>query len=216
MSEGYVIVDLTEIEAVPYYQREGEKLLTIQRLTGFRPAGINGWIGDPGEKLIPEHEEDSGNEELYVVVRGRATFTVDGKSFDAPEGTLVHVISGEKRTADAGEPGTIIVAIGATIGEPFETGGWTSFVVADAYRRQGRIDEARVAIGELLESTGDRWAGPYNAACFEALAGDADAAFGYLARAKEMAPDVELRQYLEGDSDLDPIRDDPRFQELLA
>ena len=216
MSDGYVILDLGEIEAYPYHQREGEKLLTIQRLTGFRPAGVNGWIGDPGEKLVPEHEEDSGNEEMYVVVRGRATFTVDGNSFDAPEGTLVYVTAGERRSARAEEPGTIVVAVGATVGEAFGGSAWTSFVVADALRREGRLDEARTAIQELLDGQPDRWAAPYNAACFEALAGDADAAFAYLARAKEMAPDEQIREYLEGDSDLDPLRDDPRFEELLA
>jgi quercetin dioxygenase-like cupin family protein len=213
---GYTILDLNEIEAFPYHQREGEKLLTIQRLTGFRAAGINGWIGEPGEKLVPEHEEDSGNEELYAVVRGRATFTVDEKTFDAPAGTLLHVMAGEKRTADAEEPGTIIVAVGGSIGEAFKSGGWTSFVAADALRHAGRLDEAREAIQELLDLNPGSWAAPYNAACFEALAGDADAAFAYLARARELAPEADFRQYLEGDGDLDPIRDDPRFQELLA
>jgi tetratricopeptide (TPR) repeat protein len=216
MSEGYVIVDLNEIEAFPYHQRSGQKLLPIQRLTEFRPAGINGWIGDTGEPLVPEHAEDSDNEEMYVVVTGHATFTVDGESIDAPAGTLLHLQPGEIRSAVSAAPGTIIVAVGATIGKAFANPGWTSFVVADALRQAGRMDEAREAVAEMLALHPDAWHAPYNAACFEALAGDADAAFAYLARAKEMAPAEELRGYLEGDSDLDPIRDDPRFQELLA
>jgi tetratricopeptide (TPR) repeat protein len=213
---GYTILDLTEIEAFPYHQRGGQKLLTIGRLTGFRAAGINGWIGDPSEPLVPEHAEDSDNEEMYIVARGRATFTVDGKTIDAPAGTLLHVMPGEKRVAKAEEPGTIIVAVGGLIGKAFDGGGWTSFVVADALRRDGRMDEARGAIGEMLALYPDAWHAPYNAACFESLAGDADAAFAYLARAKELAPADDLHGYLEGDEDLAPIRSDPRFQELLA
>lgn len=216
MSDGYQILDLTEIEAFPYHQRGGQKLLTIQRLTGFRPVGINGWIGDTGEGLVPEHTEDSDNEEMYVVVRGRARFTVDGDSFDAPEGTLVHLLPGEMRSAVSDEPGTIVVAIGATIGKAFANPGWTSFVVADALRQAGRMDEARAAVSEMLALHPDAWHAPYNAACFEALAGDADAAFAYLTRAKEMAPDADLRPYLQDDSDLDSLREDLRFQELLA
>lgn len=212
---GYVIVDLNELEAFPYHQRGGQKLLPIQRITNFQPAGMNGWIGDPGEPLVPEHAEDSDNEELYVVVQGRATFTVDGNSFDAPAGTLVHALPGELRSAKSEEPSTIIAAIGATIGQPFDNPGWTSFVVADALRREGRLDEARVAVAEMLALHPNAWHAPYNAACFESLAGNADAAFDHLRRAKKMDPEG-VKPYLAEDADLDSIRDDPRFQELLA
>jgi tetratricopeptide (TPR) repeat protein len=215
VSKGYEILDLGDVEPAPYHQRDGQKLLPIQSLTGYRAAGINGWIGDPGEGLVPEHAEDSDNEELYVVVRGRARFTVDGKDVDAPAGTLLHVLPGENRVAVSEEPGTTVVAIGATIGEPFVTQGWTFFVIADARRREGRLDEAREAIRELLALHPDTWGAPYNAACFEALAGNADAAFEYLRRAQALDPEA-IKEYLAGDSDLDPIRDDPRFQELLA
>jgi tetratricopeptide (TPR) repeat protein len=216
MSDGYTIVDLNETESFPYHQRGGQKLLPIQRLTGFRPVGMNGWIGDAGEQLVPEHEEDSGNEELYVVVSGRATFTIDGDMIDAPVGTLLHVGAGENRVATAEDAGTIVVAIGASIGEPFVTAGWTSVVVADALRHKGRIDEARAAAHELLDAHPDHWGSSYNVACFEALAGNPDEALTQLARAKELAPEEQLRGYLEGDSDLDSLRGDPRFQELLA
>jgi quercetin dioxygenase-like cupin family protein len=215
MSDGYQILSLDEIEPVPYHAREGQKLLTIQRLLDYRAAGINGWIGDPGESLVPEHEEDSGNEELYVVVRGRAAFTVDGERIDAPAGTLIHVLSGEKRTAVSEEAGTIVVAIGATIGQANEPSGWTGFVVADALRRDGRVDEGRTVIREMIDRFPDAWHAPYNAACYEALAGNPDEAFELLRQAQRMNPN-EIRRYLEGDSDLDSLRDDPRFQELLA
>jgi len=215
MSDGYTIVDLNELEAFPYHQRGGQKLLPIQRITNFRAAGMNGWIGDASEPLVPEHAEDSDNEELYVVVQGRATFTVDGGSFDAPAGTLVHALPGELRSAKSEEPRTIVAAIGATIGRPFDNPGWTSFVVADALRREGRIDEARVAVAEMLALHPDAWHAPYNAACFESLAGDGDAAFAYLRRARAMDPEG-VKPFLAEDSDLDPIRDDPHFQELLA
>jgi hypothetical protein len=41
-------------------------------------------------------------------------------------------------------------------------------------------------------------------------------AFEHLRRAKELDADGASAKYFEGDSDLDPLRDDPRFQELLG
>lgn len=215
MSDGYTILTLDEVEAVPYHQREGQKILTIQRLLDFRAAGINGWVGDPGEGLVPEHEEDSGSEELYVVVRGRARFTVDGIDVDAPAGTLIHVLAGEKRVAVSEEPGTIVVAIGGRIGEAHGPSGWTSFVVADALRREGRMDEARAAIKEPIELFPDAWHAPYNAACFEALAGAPDAAFAYLQQAMRIDTQA-VKGYAPQDADLDSLHDDPRWKKLIG
>ena len=213
MSEGYVVTSLDEIEAVPYHQRDGQKLIPVQLALDYRAAGVNGWLGDPGETLVPEHEEDS-DEELYVVVRGRATFTVDGETVDAPEGTLIHLVPGEKRTAVAEERGTIVLAIGGTQGVAPGPSGWTPFVVADAHRRAGRLDDARIAVQAMLDST-DMWFAPYNAACFEALAGNTDAAFSHLEEA--FRRDAEAaRGYAPNDDDLISLRDDPRWQEVVG
>src|SRR4029453_17972404 len=50
-----------------------------------------------GEPVVTEHDEvgpaSDGHEELYVVVQGRATFTVDGDEIDAPQGPGVFVRS---------------------------------------------------------------------------------------------------------------------------
>ena len=53
----------------------------------------------------------------------------------------------------------------------------------------------------------------YNVACLYSLAGEPDSAFEYLGRAAEAGH--AHRAWLEADSDLDPIRDDPRFQTIL-
>jgi|1185.fasta_scaffold54031_2 quercetin dioxygenase-like cupin family protein len=214
MSRGYEILSLDELEAVPYHAREGERLLAVERVLGFSAAGINGWRGDPGETLVPVHREDS-DEELYVVVRGRATFTVDEVTLDAPAGTLVHVPAGEERTAVAEEQGTIVLAIGGTPGEAHAPSGWTDWVVADALRRDGRVEEGRQAIRQMLERHGRFWGAPYNAACYEVLAGDNGAAIEYLLEAKRMDA-ASVRELAAEDSDLDALRDDPRFAEVLA
>ncbi|HST25515.1 MAG TPA: cupin domain-containing protein [Gaiellaceae bacterium] len=211
---GYEILSLHEIEPVPYHAREGEKLLTVDRLLDYRAAGVNAWLGDPGERLVPEHSEDT-DEELYVVVAGRATFTVDGTNLDAPAGTLVHVTAGENRTAVAEEPGTIVLAVGATPGEAHPASGWTSWVVADALRREGRVEDGRRAMAAMLERNPGSWQASYNVACYEALAGNADAAFEHLTQAVRIDAEA-VRQLAAEDSDFETLRADPRWQEVAG
>lgn len=208
----YNVVRLDEIERVPYL---GSNLIPVRYTLGFRPAGTNAWEADMGGQLVPPHEEDSGNEELYVVVRGRARFTVGDETADAPAGTLVFVPPQVSRTAVAEEDGTIVLAVGATVGQPFEGGNWDTFAVADAYRRAGRSDEGRAVLRKALDERPDAWALVYNTACWEALDGNPDAAFEHLRRARELNED-EVRRYMAEDSDLDSLRDDPRWQELAG
>ena len=68
----YNVVKIDEIEAVPYL---GGNLIPVRYTLGLRAVGVNAWAADEGGQLIPPHAEDSGSEELYVVLRGRATFT---------------------------------------------------------------------------------------------------------------------------------------------
>ena len=116
MSDGYTILTLDEAERA---QHRGSNLIPVRHTLGFQPAGVNAWIADAGGQLIPPHEEDSGNEELYVVVRGRATFTVDEETNDATAGTFVFVPAEVHRTARAEEDGTIVFAVGGTSGGAF-------------------------------------------------------------------------------------------------
>jgi tetratricopeptide (TPR) repeat protein len=213
MSDGYTILTLGEVEAAPH---RGSNLIPIRHTLGFRPAGVNAWIADTGGQLMPPHTEDSGNEELYAVVQGRATFTVGEETADAPAGTLVYVPPEVFRTAAAAEDGTIVFAVGGSIGEAFNAGGWDSFALAVAYAESGRLDEARAIMDMLIAEKPDYWASHYNAGCFEAQAGNTDGAFEHLRRAKELDADGDSAEYFQGDIDLDPLRDDPRFQELLS
>jgi tetratricopeptide (TPR) repeat protein len=213
MSDGYEILSLDEVEAASH---RGSNLIPVRHLLGFRPAGVNAWIADTGGQLIPPHEEDSGNEELYVVVHGRAVFTVGKEEADAPAGSLVFVPAEVYRTAVAKEDGTIVFVVGGSVGEPFNAGGWDSFALADSYRQAGRLDEGRAIMKQLIAEKPGYWPTSYNAACFEALAGEKDAAFEQLRRAKELDAEGDSTQYFREDSDLDPLRDDPRFEELLG
>jgi tetratricopeptide (TPR) repeat protein len=213
MSDGYRILTLDELETASH---RGSTLLPVRHALGFRPAGVNAWKANAGGQLIPPHEEDSGSEELYVVVRGRAAFTVGDEEADAPAGTLVFAPAGLFRTAVAAEDGTIVFVVGGWVGEAFKPGGWDSFALARAHREAGRLDQARTVMAELVAQQPEFWATSYNAGRFETLAGDHDGALEHLRRAKELDSDGESAAYFREDAALDPLRDDPRFQELLA
>src|SRR5207244_13171291 len=99
----------------------------IRRELGVQAFGINAWSAqEPGRRIIAEYDEKpSGHEELYVVVAGRATFTVGGDEVDAPVGTIVFVRDPEaKRGAVAAEPGTTVLAVGAQPGEAYRPRSW--------------------------------------------------------------------------------------------
>jgi hypothetical protein len=103
--ERYRVVHLDEIGAVDGW-------LPIRRHLDIAAFGVNAWRpGEDGRKVIGEHEESSGHEELYLVLEGHATFTVSGEEIDAPPGTLVYVRDPtERRGAVAREPETTILA----------------------------------------------------------------------------------------------------------
>lgn len=213
MSDGYTILSLDEVETAPHRDCE---LIPVRHTLGFRPAGVNAWRAAAGGRLIPPHEEDSGNEELYVVVQGRARFTVGEEQADAPAGTLVYVPPTVFRTATAEEDDTIVFVAGATVGEAFNAAGWEEIALAEKYRRAGRPDDGRAIMEQLVVDRPDYWATHYNVGCWEALAGNPDAALEHLRRAKELDAEGESTQYFREDSDLDSLREDPRFEELLG
>jgi hypothetical protein len=54
----------------------------------------------------------------------------------------------------------------------------------------------------------------YNLACSESLTGQRDEAIEHLGRAIAMSS--EFLEFARDDADFDPIRDDPRFAELIG
>jgi quercetin dioxygenase-like cupin family protein len=95
----------------------------LQHHFGLRAFGANAFGGDAGTTVVANHDErESGQEELYVVVRGAARFTLAGETHDAPAVSVVAIPDpGVTRAAVATEDGTILLAIGAPGGSDFAT-----------------------------------------------------------------------------------------------
>ncbi len=189
----------------------------VRHHLGITSFGINSWTAhDAGDRIVNEHseEEEGGEEELYLVLEGHARFELDGEALDAPAGTLVFVQQGVKRTAFAEEAGTTILVIGGVAGEAYQVFGWELWAPLNALYRSGDYAEAAEKGRAVIEAY-PQYAGPlYNVACCESLAGRPADAVEHLRRAIELAP--AFRDYARGDSDFDPIREDPAFAKLVS
>ncbi len=99
---------------------------------GITNFGVSAVAMEPGEALDIEHDEaESGHQELYIVVSGRARFRLGDDEVEAGPGDVVAVADpAETRDYRAVEPGTRIVCIGAGPGaqEPF--GEWIARAAA--------------------------------------------------------------------------------------
>jgi tetratricopeptide (TPR) repeat protein len=211
---GYEVLSLDELDRYPAATGATQVLLPIRRRLGFRPFGVNAWLGENvGDHIIERHREAGGHEELYVVLRGVASFTLGEENFEAPVGTIVNAKPGTLREATAAEPGTIVLAVGAKPGEAFTPSPWEDFHVAFALLKRGDEREARALMEQALGRDPDAWQGAYNAACFEAIAGRPDEAFAWLQKAVETGG-PEVKGYADEDPDFDVLRDDPRYAGL--
>ena len=151
----YEIARVDELPDIDY--RDDTHMRPVRHHFGITAFGTNAWTAENvGDRLMPEHEEDEGNEELYVVLRGRARFEIDGESVDAPQGTLVFVRPGGNRTAFAEEAGTTVLAVGSKVGKAYPAGGWEVWAPFEtAYRAgdyAGVVERAR----EPLEASAER------------------------------------------------------------
>ena len=133
---------------------------------------------------------------------------------DAPAGTFVFVRPGVKRTAFAEEPGTTIVALGGTPGKAYEPSGWESWAPLHPLYEAGKYAEAADRGRELVEAHPEYAGLFYNLACCESLAGRKAEAIEHLRLAIERSE--RFRAFAAGDSDFDPIRDEPGFTELVG
>jgi len=207
---------VTRIDEIEPFRADGEVAWhPLRRELGITAFGVNAFSAvDAGDRVVEEHNEMTaaagGHEELYVVVAGRAAFTVDGEQIDAPAGTLVYVPDPSSvRGALAAEPGTTVLVVGGKPGEAYAPAPWEASAQAALYARRGDSERARHALAEALADHPDHSHSLYNAACAEALLGDREAALEHLTRALEREP--KCREWAAGDDDLAALRDDPRF-----
>ncbi|MBA2332599.1 MAG: hypothetical protein H0V94_07425 [Actinobacteria bacterium] len=185
----------------------------VRRHFDIRAFGVNAYTAtEVGQEVVEEHTEKSnGHEELYVVIAGRARFTLDGEVVEAPAGTLVFLRDPTvRRAAVAIEAPTTVLALGGKPGEAYTVSGWEFWFAATAKGGTGDHEAAIAEIDAGFEHHPEHPMLHYQRACWEALAGRSEAALTDLNRAVELGGDT-FREYASDDEDLDSIRASPRF-----
>jgi hypothetical protein len=197
-------------------ERRGRSIPVREHL-GIRSFGVNAFVANDEGILVNEHDEaGTGQEELYVVLDGTATFEIDGETLEAGPGMLVSVGPGARRKAKG--DATLLV-VGGTPGEVYTAIDWGDawpfhMESMNAYG-EGRHADALAAVREGLERSPDHPGLNYNYACFATLAGETgDETFDRLKRAIAGFP--RFREQARADEDLAALRDDPRFDAALA
>jgi tetratricopeptide (TPR) repeat protein len=202
--DGYAVGRIGELESGGW--------APLRRHFGVEAFGVNAWVAkEAGELIVAEHDETTtGHEELYVVMRGEATFRTGGEEHPAPEGSVLFVRDQSvRRAVVAHEPGTTILSIGGKRGEAYASLPWESNYDAILLFNEEDYDGAKRVLLDALERRPDNPGYLYNLACAEARLGEADAALEHLAVAT--AAEQRFFDAAQTDDDLVSIRDDPRF-----
>ena len=200
------VVRIDDIEGLPVLETLVWK--PVRKTLGITAFGINAYTAAAaGDDVVEDHTEQT-HEEVYVVVRGHATFTVAGEELDAPWGTIVFLDDpAQQRHAVAKEAGTTVLAIGGKPGV-HEISSWEYIFPSLPSRAAGDWDTAR-AILEAALAEHDLPPLRYHLAQVEARAGNADRAIELLRSAVADRPDYAPLAVEE--DDFASIRDDPRF-----
>jgi tetratricopeptide (TPR) repeat protein len=182
----------------------------LRRTLDIGAFGINAYVAlRAGDDVVEEHEESAlGHEEVYVVLAGRATFTLDGETLDAPAGTVVFIRDPSvRRHARAEEPETSVLAIGGPRDAAYEPSPWEDFFAAQRHRNAGDYAAFEAELEDVLTKRPDHPATLYNLARAKVLVGRPSEALVHLQRAVELNPD--LRSYAASDDDFTALRERP-------
>lgn len=179
----FSVVSLGDAEAVPL--AEGQQWIPVRRALGISAFGVNAFTAQAaGDVVIEEHVESPGQEEIYVLIAGRARFEIGEETVEAAPGDVVFVSDPEvRRAARALEPGTTAIAVGGWPGEAYRSLPWEAIYLARPAMEAG--DWA--AVVRILEAeAGDRrdhWIIQYRIACAQAQLRHGDEAYAELEKA---------------------------------
>jgi mannose-6-phosphate isomerase-like protein (cupin superfamily) len=105
----YRFIDVQELE--PLFHG---RVRAVRKALEIESFGVNEFELTAGSTTYPEHDElKTGQDELFVVLEGSGTMTIDGESFELMPGRYVYVTPESKRHIAPGPSGLRYVAFGA-------------------------------------------------------------------------------------------------------
>jgi uncharacterized cupin superfamily protein len=92
----------------------------VGRTLGVTAFGVNLEQFPQGHEQYPDHDHSGdGQEEVYYVISGQATLTIDGQSHKLQAGSVAYVPAGHSRKFTTPDGSVQLLAIGGTPGTPF-------------------------------------------------------------------------------------------------
>ncbi len=214
---GFAVASIDDIEQGVV--ADGRVRHKVREQFGIEGFGVNAFRAlEAGASVINEHNElgfaAPGQQELYVVLSGKATFTIDGEEIDAPAGTFVYVGPDAKRGAVADEAETVVLVVGGAPGVAYnESPGFLVGPMFGPYQ-QDDFAGAKAIVLDVLEEHPGLPLALYNLACCEARLGETDAALDHLAQSIE--GERRFAELARDDDDFGSVRDSARFKELAG
>lgn len=208
--------------SLPEEGREGDGDRVYIRLRRTLDIGAFGasasFQAKAGEDVIGEHDElgpgADGHEELYVVVQGSATFTLDDEEVEAPQGTVVFVQPETMRKAVATSDETIVLSVGGRRGEAYRVPPGGELYDFFQHYNEKDWEGALAACHQALEKYPGNALILYNIACMQSMLGRGDEALATLGESVEKWP--RFKENAQKDDDFASLREDSRFLELVG
>ncbi|MGE5690945.1 MAG: cupin domain-containing protein [Pseudomonadota bacterium] len=116
----YSVADLEALEP----GGPGGMVRFVRRALGAQAFGCNYFTLPPGQVGREHDHSDSGQEEVYFVVRGSGTMRVDGDEVDLRPGRFVRVDGASTRVPVAGPDGLELYTVGAPVDGAYEPPPW--------------------------------------------------------------------------------------------
>ena len=127
MPDRFTVIALADIPQVPDPEPDDPEWKPVRHYLRLRSFGANAFVApDVGRRLVVDHtEEETGHEELYVVLAGEAAFTIEGEEHSCPAGTLVAIRDPRvRRKAVSAVAGTSVLAVAGIPGRAYEISRW--------------------------------------------------------------------------------------------
>jgi tetratricopeptide (TPR) repeat protein len=217
VSEKFQVTSLDTL--APEEGADDARWFRLRRELDVGAFGVNAYGADTGARVIERHDElgtgAGRHEELYLVLRGSATFELREDERKVGVGEMVFISDpAVRRGAIADEDGTVVLVVGGKPGVPYAVSAWEAATDAFPYWRAGEMDKAVEILRTVVEEHPKAGIVLYNLACAETLLGEHDAAMEHLRRAVEA--EDRFRELARNDEDFGAVRERADFREIVA
>ena len=109
---GYSMVQVDELPS----EGPGGAVRFVRRHLGAEAFGINWFEFAPDVEGYEHDEQDSQQEEVYVIIAGSGVYRIEGEDVPVRRGSVIRFDSETTRVPIAGPEGMTVIAVGARKG----------------------------------------------------------------------------------------------------